>query len=127
MAILIPLAVTGAALGLVLLALGNVRERRIEIGLFRSLGLRSSQIYGLFLGRAALLGLVGAVTGWLAGGLVAWCWGDVSDLTDGAEWLLDPWIWAGPLAAAPLLAALASWAPACLAVRQDPAVVLREA
>lgn len=41
----------------------NVTERRHEIGILRSLGATRGQVCGLFLGEAALLGLVGAAVG----------------------------------------------------------------
>ncbi|MBN1419494.1 MAG: FtsX-like permease family protein [Planctomycetes bacterium] len=110
-AILVPLILLGAAVWVGLLALGNVRERRIEIGILRAMGVRSRQIFLVFLGKAAAMGLAGALLGYAAG-IVA---GPGSAALLGAV-----------VAGAPLLAALAAWLPAMLAAQQDPAIVLRE-
>lgn len=78
----------------------------------------------VFLVRAAVIGLAGAAPGlavgvWLAAG------GDATEL--GGRLAGVDWRWAGGAAAlAPVLSALASWLPALLASRQDPAVALRE-
>jgi putative ABC transport system permease protein len=54
----------------------SVTERRHEIGILRSLGATRPQILGLFLGEAALLGLVGTLLGIPLGlGLAEWSLG----------------------------------------------------
>jgi len=45
----------------------NVNERRKEIGILRMIGAPKSSIYGLLLGKALLLGVVGGVLGYLLG------------------------------------------------------------
>jgi putative ABC transport system permease protein len=113
-AILVPLVVLGAGVWIALLALGNVRDRRSEIGILRALGLRTHQILWLFLGRAVLAGFLGALAGFVVGVFAA------------APLLLSyqlPFLPA-VLLAAPLLAALAAWLPAYWAAQQDPAVIL---
>lgn len=129
-AILVPLVILGAAVWIGLLTLGNVRERRAEIGLLRAIGLRSRSVALLFLAKAALIGLIGALLGYGAGfatglGAAARDGGDAMD-TVAAGNLFSPLLLALVLLAAPLLAAAASWVPATLAGQQDPAVVLRE-
>ena len=109
-----------------LLALGNVRERRVEIGVLRAMGVRGELVAAMFLGKAILLGLVGAAIGWAVGTAFAAAAGPtifhtarakVKPAYDMLGWLL---------LAAPVLCALASYLPAMLAVGQDPATVLRE-
>jgi putative ABC transport system permease protein len=123
-AVLVPAALIAAGVWIAILTLANVRERRAEIGLIRALGLRSSQVVGLFLGRAVLLGLAGGLAGYLAG-LALGALG--RDRTDGGGWgmPLDLRLLALALLAAPVLACAASWLPALSAARQDPADVLR--
>ena len=116
-----------------LLALGNVRARRTEIGILRAVGVRSGQVFLLFLGRAVLVGAVGAVVGYLVGFGLAVAW-DARETTEGAlasgpvgaAGLFGPWLLVGVLLAAPLLSAAASLAPALLAAQEDPADILRE-
>jgi hypothetical protein len=110
--VLVPLALAGCIVWVGALALANVRERRAEIGILRALGLGRGHVLALFLSKAALVGLLGAAAGYLAGSL--------------PEGRFDPLLLAAVLAAAPVLCGLASGVPALLAARQDPAVVLRE-
>jgi putative ABC transport system permease protein len=123
---LVPFVTLGAAAWIGLLALVNVRERTAEIGILRALGVRSRQIMLVFLARAMLVGLAGAVLGYGVGFAVGLLAGELSLATDTARALFKPGLLALVTAAAPLLAALASWPPALAAARQDPALVLRE-
>lgn len=109
-----------------LLALLNVRERRQEIGILRALGFGSDRIAALFLGRAVLMGALGAAAGFVIGTALALHYGpDMFKLTFAkvrpAYDLLVP-----ALVIAPLVAALASFLPAMIAVTQDPAEILTE-
>ena len=122
-----PLVVLAAALWIGLLAWTNVRERRTEIGLLRALGKRSSAVAALFLGKAVVLGLVGGAAGCLLGLLLGWTLSQ-SVFQIEPELLgmnLDLLLIA--LCGAPLIAALATYLPAIIASRQDPAVVLNDA
>ncbi len=94
------------------LALSNVRERFTEIATLRTLGLGTSKMLGLFLGRAALQGLVGALVGLAA----AWIFSDGLVAT---EWLVAA-------IGAPVLAMAAAWLPCLVAASRDPADVLRQ-
>jgi len=103
-----------------------VRERRAEIGILRAIGVSGPKVAALFLGKAVLLGLVGAVFGFALGTALALWAGPVM-----FEWMArrmapDYALLVWSAIAAPLLAALASYIPAMVAVAQDPAVVLRE-
>lgn len=122
-----PLVIFVCGLWVGLLALTNVRERSGEIGLMRALGKPSSRIAGLFLGRAALIGLAGGAIGLVLGTLLAEQLGarlfDVSHAQAApqtASIILT-------LLGAPLLCSLAAWLPTLRAIVQDPAVVLRDA
>ena len=120
---LTPLVLIGCILWVGLLALANVRDRRSEIGIMRALGFRSSQILGVFLGRAALIGITGAVFGYIVGFVVVSASSGMFMMTTN---IFLPIHLLLVLAITPLLAAVASWLPALVAVRQDPADVLRE-
>lgn len=113
-AVLVPVALLGAAVWIGLLAFGNVRERGVEIGILRSLGLGSRQVLILFLSRAVVTGFAGAALGFAGGVLVTLPAMPAAQL---------PWL-PRALLAAPLLAALASWLPALIATQQDPADIL---
>jgi putative ABC transport system permease protein len=125
-AILTPGLVLGAALWLGTLCFNNVRDRRAELGLLRALGLRTRQILALFLSRAALIGLAGACLGYGAGLLFGALWQESPAAPRVAALAPDAKLAIAVLLAAPLVAVLAGWLPACLAAQQDPAVALKE-
>ncbi|MHC4403680.1 MAG: ABC transporter permease [Planctomycetota bacterium] len=109
-----------------LLALLNVRERRTEIGILRALGKRSGTIAGLFLGKAVLLGVLGAAVGFGLGTVLA---NGLAESVFGVQLgsfavRYDALLFA--LSGAPLLSAAASYPPTMLALKQDPAVVLKD-
>jgi len=106
-AILVPVALLGAAIWIAYLAFSNARDRVVEIGVLRALGLRSRQILLLFLGRAVLTGMGGALAGLGVAALIA-----------------PPVLVPVVLVAAPLLTMLACWLPALWAAQQDPATIL---
>jgi ABC-type lipoprotein release transport system permease subunit len=128
------LVVLASGLWVGLLALANVRERLTEIGILRALGKGSRTIMGLFLGKAVLVGLLGAGIGFLLGSGVGYGLGTEITRWFGAEPLYDArGSFAFPLPlllmavlGAPLLSAVASYLPALWAALQDPAVVLRD-
>jgi putative ABC transport system permease protein len=123
-AILAPLVLLGCIVWLGLLTLNNVRERAGEIGILRALGLSCGRIFTLFLGRAAAVGLVGALLGLVLGVVGGALW--AATLAEPADaGLFDPHL-LPVLLAAPALCSLVAWLPALLAARQDPAVILRE-
>ncbi len=119
---IVPLILIGAVVWMALLAYGNVRQRRCEIGVLRAIGLRSGQIFTVFLVKAVVMGLAGACAGYVAGFLTALAWGQ----SPPARQIFNPVLPVAVLLLAPVLSCLASWVPAMLAARQDPAVVLAE-
>ena len=128
-AVVVPLAILAAAVWIGLLSLNDSRRRRAEIGVLRAIGVRSRTISCLFLAKAILVGLVGAVLGYgaalVVGTGVARA-GDGPAGTESLRALFPASLVVLVLLAAPILSALASWAPAIMAGRQDPAVALRE-
>jgi len=108
------------------LAIINVRQRYGEIGLFRALGYGSGRIGSLILGRAVLIGLLAALSGYFLGTWLALTWApEIFPVTARAIQPLPrllPWA----MLATPLLAAVASLIPAAIAITQDPADVLRQ-
>jgi len=118
---LVPLVLLASMVWVGFLAFTNVRDRLPEIGILRAIGLRSSQVFLLFIAKAIILGLVGAVVGYVVGffGGVSW-----SGLP--ACQIFEPVALVLALAVAPILSAVAAWLPATVAARQDPATILRE-
>ncbi len=124
-AVLVPLVITGCAVWIGLLAFANVKQRGAEIGILRAIGLRSVQILGIFLGKALCIGLAGGIVGYGVGFVIGLQYGDLSSAADAGQRLFAPQLVLLAIVMAPLLSGLASWIPAVLAARQDPAVVLQ--
>ena len=123
----IPLIVLVCVIWIGLLAWSNVRERRAEIGLLRALGRNTNHIIVLFLGKAVLIGVLGGIVGCAVGSFFAIQLAQTS-LFDGSLAHFQPatGILFATVLGAPLLAAMASYLPTLLAIRQDPAVVLMD-
>ncbi len=124
-AVLVPVAVIASAVWIAFLAFTNVRQRREEIGILRAIGVRSSQILKLFLGRALIVGLVGAVVGYLGGFAVGVLFGDLPATFETARLLFTPALLVAAVGLAVFLSLFGSWVPSLMAARQDPAVVLQ--
>ncbi|MEW6360463.1 MAG: FtsX-like permease family protein [Planctomycetota bacterium] len=126
LAFIVPVVLLVCAAWVGVLSLINVRERRQEIGTLRALGVGSGRIAALFLGKAVVLGIVGAVIGYAIGTALALRYGPgifkiTSQKIAPIYGLL---VWS--LIVAPIVAAIASFLPTMAAVTQDPAVTLTE-
>ncbi|MDI6775141.1 MAG: FtsX-like permease family protein [Verrucomicrobiota bacterium] len=117
------LALVACVVWVAMLALQNVNARQGEIGALRALGLRSRQILLLAFTKAlcvAALGeILGAGAGALAGRRIGVSLESVRMSGGGGDALLIG------LGAALALSVAATWIPAVLALRKDPAVTLR--
>jgi putative ABC transport system permease protein len=126
-AVLLPFVIAACGVWIGVLAATNVRDRQQEIGLLRALGYRAARIMLLFLGKAAVVGLLGALLGFLLGTGLALRFGPgVFEMT--ARTIIRPELSLFVLACllAPLFAIFASFVPTVLAVTYDPATTLRE-
>lgn len=122
---IVPVVMFACALSIGLLAFNNARQRAQEIAVLRAIGLRSSQIVGVFLGKAALLGVTGALAGFGAGLFIASRFADPTVIGGPVPMPSGQWLLLS-LLLAPALAAIGSWIPAMMAANQDPAVVLQK-
>jgi ABC-type lipoprotein release transport system permease subunit len=122
-----PLIIAVAAIWIMLLAFSNVRQRTMEIGVLRAIGLSGGKILSVFIVRSLLIGLIGAIGGAVLGGClgaaVAAAWGELTDLSQAGA-LFSPLVLGLVVFCSPVLSAIVSWPPAMSASRQDPAVVL---
>jgi ABC-type lipoprotein release transport system permease subunit len=123
---LMPLAIVASVVLVGFLAFHNVRVRRPEIGILRALGCKSGQILQLFLAKACIVGLLGAVIGIILGGIIGILSSGMSFEVQTIGTLFNIQIMLAVAAGALLLAVCASWIPAIMAAGQDPAIVLRE-
>lgn len=117
------LGVTAGWVGL--LSAWNVRERRVEIGLWRALGYPGNRITGLFLARHLCLGLVAAIFGHGFGTWLALKYGPAIFQVTARNLQFEPPLLALALVATPLFAVVASLIPITRAIARDPADTLR--
>jgi hypothetical protein len=131
----LPLVLVLAASAVGLLAYMNVRYRREEIGILRALGLRTGQVLVVFLGKAAISGVIGGIAGVLLGIAAGVMIGPLLDSSEStlsvglAESILGSSGFLATLMLTPVLAVLlstlASWIAAAMAASQDAAMVLQ--
>jgi putative ABC transport system permease protein len=126
-ALMLPFVIAACGVWIGVLAVMNVRDRRQEIGLLRALGYNAGAVCLLFLGKAALVGLAGAVAGFLIGTSLGLTYGPgVFEITTKAMIRWEPSLLGFACVLAPLFALVASFVPTMIAVTYDPAVTLRE-
>jgi putative ABC transport system permease protein len=111
------------AVGVGNIMLIGVLERRSEIGLRRALGATKANIRGQFLAEAILLALLGGAVGVIAGALSTAIYAQTKHWTV----VIPTTAWAGGLAAAILIGAIAGLLPALRAARMSPTEALRTA
>jgi putative ABC transport system permease protein len=109
------------AVGVGNIMLIGVLERRSEIGLRRSLGATRGQIRTQFLAEAILLAVIGGAAGVAAGALATAIYAQTKHWTV----VVPATAWAGGLAAALAIGAIAGLLPAIRAARMSPTEALR--
>jgi putative ABC transport system permease protein len=109
------------AVGVANIMLIGVLERRSEISLRRSLGATKAQIRTQFLSEAILLALIGGAVGVCAGAIATAVYASTKHWTI----VVPTTAWAGGLAAAFLIGAVAGLLPAIRAARMSPTEALR--
>jgi putative ABC transport system permease protein len=108
------------AIGVANIMIISVLERRSEIGLRRALGATRGQIRGQFLAESILLSLAGGATGVFIGATATAAYAR----GHGEAVVIPPQAWAGGLAAAVIIGALAGLLPAIRAARLSPTQAL---
>ncbi len=108
------------AIGVANIMVISVLERRSEIGLRRALGATRGQIRAQFLAEAILLSLAGGAAGVIAGAAATAAYAR----GHGELLVIPPQAWAGGLAAAVIIGALAGLLPAIRAARLSPTEAL---
>jgi putative ABC transport system permease protein len=109
------------AVGVANIMLIGVLERRSEIGLRRSLGATKGQIRTQFLAEAILLSLLGGAAGAVAGAISTILYAHIKHWSA----VVPVTAWAGGLAAAILIGAIAGLLPAIRAAELSPTEALR--
>jgi len=114
------------ALWIGVLVMINVRERITEIGILNAMGHGWTEIVGLFLGKALLIGVLSAATGFILGTGLALKFGpDIFKITAGTiKPIYELLFWS--LLVAPLFSAFLALIPTMIAISKDPAATLRK-
>jgi len=115
-------ALTAAALGLFSTTTAAVVERRAELALLRALGASPRALASLLLGESLLVALAGGAAGWVLGVLAA---GAIRTQSFGGGAPVPPLLLPLAIALAALVSLLGTIGPLRLALRLDPATVLR--
>jgi putative ABC transport system permease protein len=108
------------AIGVANIMIISVLERRSEIGLRRALGATRSQIRAQFLTEAIMLSLAGGATGVILGAAAVTAYARAH----AEAVVIPPEAWAGGLAAAIVIGAVAGLLPAIRAARMSPTQAL---
>jgi ABC-type antimicrobial peptide transport system permease subunit len=127
------LALFVALLGIVNTMIMAIYERTREIGTLKAIGASRSDIRGLFMLEAGLIGLIGGVIGvvggWLLGlalnQVIAWYIEQEGLPIAATFFVTPPWLAFAALAFAALVGIVAGLYPAARAARLDPLVALR--
>ncbi|MHC4572246.1 MAG: ABC transporter permease [Planctomycetota bacterium] len=126
-AVIMPFVVVVCGAWIGVLAMMNVRDRQQEIGIMRALGYGSGKVTAMFLGKAAIIGLVGAILGFVIGTALALNFGpDIFKITANTTIKPELFLLIQSLIFAPVFAAVSGFIPTMIAVTYDPAVTLRE-
>jgi putative ABC transport system permease protein len=127
--VLVPVILLTCALWVALMGFINVRSRREEIGILRTVGVSAKRIFMLFIWKHISIGVMGGFLGLILGSVfVLFIANSDPGVSIAAVGSLPFWMGmaASAIIGASLLAVIAGWIPAIIASRQDPAEVLRE-
>jgi len=125
--ILTPVILVACALWVALMGFINVRSRREEIGILRTVGVSAKSIFMLFVWKHITIGILGGCIGLVLGSFFVLFFANPGVAAGSVG---SPPFWLGmaglAILGASLLAVLAGWIPAMIASNQDPAEVMRE-
>ncbi len=121
--VIVPLVLIVGGVMISLTFLANVKARRDEIGILRTIGVKQHSILQVFLLKAIHMSIPGAIVGYLAGIYTA-----IFHASGAASWstLSSAKTLAMTIGAALLASIISSWLPAFYASQQDPAEIMRE-
>lgn len=122
---LTPIIILGIGLWIFTFSWLNIRDRRNELGVYHSLGYSSLEIAAIFIFRAFLIGLVGAMIGYFIGSYVTLLKGpEIFKATAGSiKPIYSILFWA--LCITPAFAVFASLIPILINILKNPADILR--
>lgn len=107
------------------LAMINIKEREQEIGILHAIGHSNGKISGIFLGKALIIGFVGAILGYLLGSFLAVKFGSaIFKITASSiRPMYSLFVWS--VIVAPSFSTLSTFIPALIASIKNPAVIIK--
>lgn len=127
--ILIPVIIFACALWVALMGFINVRSRREEIGILRTIGVSARTIFMLFTWKHLFIGIIGGISGIVLSGILTFLitasMQSIQIELFGSVSLILKLTLISVIGAS-LLSIAAGWIPSMIASGQDPAEVLRE-
>ncbi len=124
-AYLVLIVLVASLVWIAFLVIGNVKDRRKEIGILCALGYRSGSILALFLLRSLGIAIAGSILGLtlglLSGKVAAIYLEEEVHEAVGILGLIDPTLIVLVFLTGPVMTILASWIPAVIASKKDPA------
>jgi hypothetical protein len=127
--VLIPVILLACALWVAFMGFINVRSRREEIGILRTVGVSSRVIFMLFTWKHIFIGIIGGISGIILAGIVILIFTTsmhaIQTEIFGSVSLILKLTFVSVIGAS-LLTIAAGWIPSMIASGQDPAEVLRE-
>ncbi len=124
-AFIIPFVIVACAVWIAAMIMINVRDRKQEIGILRALGYGGGYIATLFLGKAILFGILGAILGFILGSVLSMIYGpEIFMVTaNSVKPIYSLFGWS--LLAAIVFSVTSALLPTLVAITQDPAQTLR--
>ena len=124
--VMVPLAVLACAFFAGILFFVNARQRRAEFGVFMAIGFRKTHILHMVVGRALIIGCIGAAIGILTGLVYAPLPARIgaNDFAGNTS-LFDPLLLGLILCVTPLFMAIVAWAPALVVMKDGPALIVK--
>jgi hypothetical protein len=125
---LIPIILLACALWIAFMGFINVRSRREEIGILRTIGVSARTIFILFTWKHLFIGIIGGISGIVLSGILTFVFtaSMQSVQTELFTFSLILELIFFSVIGASLLTVAAGWIPSMIASGQDPAEVLRE-
>jgi len=125
LAVMVPLVTLACAFFAGVMFFINARGRRGEFGIFRAIGFQKRRVALLVVGRALIIGCIGALTGIVIGLVYAPLPAPAQNAAQASTALPGPLLLGLVLCATPLFTVIVAWIPALMVMGDDPAIIVK--
>lgn len=123
--LLIILVLSASIILTVLLTVKTLNSRKIEIGILRAIGFKTTQIFILLLGKPFIIAVLGALAGAATGYISTALFLNSEIIKNGFFSLVDIPVFFIIILTTPLVLIIISWIPVFFAGTEDPALILK--